>query len=763
MQAADVDYALDESTYMWSVRIFNTLRKALKINIRMHHDEGQVEAGDIFLFNHFARVETFIPQYLIYQHCGALCRSVAAHQFFVEGDTFSKCLTRLGAVPNSHPRLLPFLAEEILRGRKVIFFPEGGMVKDRRVLDDRGNFSIYSRRALDRRKHHAGAGVLATTLAIYKRAIQRAADNSEYARLENWAESLGMDDVEALLQSAQRPTNIVPANITFYPMRVDDNVLRKGVERFNKGISKRSSEELLVESNLLFKVTDMDIRLGDPIVPRIRWGWWERVLVNHLATRATNLDELFSLSFLKGRIDKRVCSLGLNSSIRKVRDDYMRHMYAAVTVNLSHIASSIILHLCEQGVAEVDAQVFHKTLYLAVKLLQREPRIFLHRGLRNPDSYAGVLDGNCQGFNQFIDSAMRTGLVKLERGRYLFEEKLRGAQTFDEIRLENPIAVYANEVAPLLEMRRSVEEAIRGQSNTADNELARLMFDDERLSFEWDRNYYLKPRYAEINAQETATESGAPFLHVPKKQGAIGVVLTHGFLASPAETRAFGEKLADLGYVVVGVRLKGHGASPWDLRERSWEDWLRSVQCGYRILERLTKRICLVGFSTGGALSLIHAATKPLALAGVVSVSAPIKVRNRNLVFVPLVYGANKVVRWVSSYEGVLPFRRNESEHPHINYRNVPIRGLHEFRRVTERLKDCLPDVKCPVLIVQSTHDHIVNPDSAKQIQTTLGSETKRVAMIPSERHGILNEDLGNTHAEILNFLGELEAENSAP
>ena len=46
-------------------------------------------------------------------------------------------------------------------------------------------------------------------------------------------------------------------------MRVGDNLLRRGVELFNRGISRRLSEELLIEGNILFKHTDMDIRLGD--------------------------------------------------------------------------------------------------------------------------------------------------------------------------------------------------------------------------------------------------------------------------------------------------------------------------------------------------------------------------------------------------------------------------------------------------------------------------------------------------------------------
>ena len=73
----------------------------------------------------------------------------------------------------------------------------------------------------------------------------------------------------------------------------------------------------------------------------------------------------------------------------------------------------------------------------------------------------------------------------------------------------------------------------------------------------------------------------------------------------------FGEKLSALGYVTLGIRLKGHGTSPWDLRDRNWESWMASVGRGYQILSRLTEKVCIVGFSTGGALALNLAADRP--------------------------------------------------------------------------------------------------------------------------------------------------------
>ena len=172
-------------------------------------------------------------------------------------------------------------------------------------------------------------------------------------------------------------------------------------------------------------------------------------------------------------------------------------------------------------------------------------------------------------------------------------------------------------------------------------------------------------------------------------------------------------------------------------------------------------RLCLVGFSSGGALALHLAAEHPERLAGVAAVSAPMKFRNKNLIFVPLLHGATKLTRWVSSFEGIMPFLPNKSEHPQINYRNIPIRGLFELRRMVDELDDRLPDVQCPVILVQGTEDQVVDPKSAKMIRGKLGTEEILLHMVPSRRHGILNEDIGDTHEKLLSFLASLAASAS--
>ncbi len=753
--------SINQATCEWTARAISTLEKVLGINIHLHQSDNQIGAGQIFLLNHFTRFETFIPQFLIYKETGVLARSIAHAEFFAEDDGFANYLKALGAVPHDMPGLLPFLAAEILRGRKVVVFPEGGMVKDRRVIDGKGRYGTFSRTANERRKHHTGAAVLALTLEAFKIGVLAAAANDR-GRLERMAEELGLATVEALVAAAAEPTLIVPANITFYPIRVDDNILRRGVELFNKGLSKRLAEELLIEGNLLLKDTDMDMRLGTPIAPGDYWNWWERRLLARLVEGIGSLGPLFKLAPRSGPLIERLAAFAMRRKVPRVRDAYMRGMYSGVTLNMSHLASRLMLELVDRGVTEVDRDLFHRTLYLAIKGAQAEAAIHLHRSLGNPHTYGGLLDGDCPDFEQFVSSHAASSLVEKENGRYRFLPKLRQEHEFDEVRLENLISVYANEMAPIAPAVAAVKKAVDDAPAVGGRTLAGLRFDDELAGFAWDKARFSKPRHAKINGQETATESGEPYLLSAGAASPIGVVLVHGFLASPAELRDFGGRLFDAGHAVMGVRLRGHGTSPWDLRERSWHDWLDSVRRGHRIMSALCERVCLVGFSSGGALALCLAAERSYPVAGVVSVSAPMKFRNRNLIFVPLMHRANQVASWMPALEGIMPFRPNDSEHPHINYRNVPVRGLFELRRMVDGLRQRLPDVDCPALVIQGAEDQVVDAKSADMILAGLGTAEKSRVMVPSRRHGILNEDTGETQEAILSFIASLQSGDAA-
>jgi esterase/lipase/1-acyl-sn-glycerol-3-phosphate acyltransferase len=748
---------INETTYEWCVRAFSFLHDRLGINLKVHGADGKLEDGQIFLFNHFARFETVIPQYIIHKATGAFCRCVAAGELFEGNETLAKLLWDVGAVPTDHPGLLSFLAAEIIRGRKVVVFPEGGMIKDRNVLDEEGNFGIFSRMDQTQRKLHTGAAAIALTLEIFKKRILMVHQDGNIPRLQRWVDALGLADIDTLVAAARRRTLVVPANITFYPVRAEDNILRRGVELFGGKLGRGAMEELLIEGNLLFKNTDMDIRFGRPIAPGVRWIWWQRFVLDKMFERINSLADLFALRSSSDRWIDRMVSMALGRQARMLRDEYTREIYCNVTVNLSHLASRAILTLLGRGITEIGHQPFHTLLYLAVKNAQREPSIHLHRSLINPERYEGLHSGVWKRFEQYLGMATRSGLIEVTSDTYRFLPKLTQEHGYHEVRLENLVSVYANEIEPVTGACRAVDQAIQSNSAVEKTSLARLLFDDELRSFRWCRGHYSKPKHAHINDQETATEDAEPYLFVPDDSEKTGVVLIHGLLSSPAELRAYGESLAALGYPVIGVRLCGHGTSPWDLRDRSWQDWLASVRRGYEIISAFSDQVCMIGFSTGGALALRLAAEKPEKLAGVAAVSAPVKFHNRNLIFVPVLHGINKLVEWATSQEGIVPFRLNESEHPDINYRNIPIRGLYELRRLIDDMTDRLADVTCPVMVAQGTEDRVVDVKSAHIILEKIASTDTSLHLIPSRRHGILSEDIGGTQELTTSFLKSLD------
>lgn len=751
------DFAINETAYRWCVRAFSFLHKRLGIHIKLFDHDNLATDGQIFLFNHFARFETVIPQYLIFEETGDFCRSVASGEFFTGSETIARFLRGIGAVPNDLDGILPFLAAEILRGRKMIVFPEGGIVKDRRVMDDDGGFSIFSATSLKRRKHHKGAAAIALTLEMFKKRILMVHEADDMARLYRWRTALGLKTVDELLAAAREPTLVVPANITFFPIRIADNILKKGAELFAGDLKDKFKEELLIEGNILLKRTDMDIRFGEGLRPHIAWHWWERTALNRVFMRVSSLEDLFDFrDNADNKWLERMFSTAMSRKIRRFRDSSMEAMYDGTTVNLSHLASALILEMVDKGMEEADHDLFHKAAYLALKGVQQETAINLHRGLTNPEAYDGLHSGPCRGFRQFLELGTSSDLIETAPDRYCFLPKLREEHTFHEIRLENMIEVYANEIAPVEQAGRAVAAALAAAPDLDRRTLSDHLFDDELRAFEWCRAAYGKSRHQEINAQETAVEDGAPYLLVPDKHRPMGVVLVHGFLASPAELARVGARLAEQGFPVIGVRLRGHGTSPWDLRDRTWQEWLDSVRRGFEIMAGITERVCVVGFSTGGLLALRLAADQPSELAGVAAACAPVKFRNKNLIFVPVIHGANVLTRWITSLEGIKPFLPNESENPSVNYRNIPVHGLFELQRAVEDTTEHLDRVSCPVTIVQGDNDRIVDPKSAEAILAGLGTASKRLHMISTERHGILNDNVGGAQDIVVSFVEAL-------
>lgn len=252
-------------------------------------------------------------------------------------------------------------------------------------------------------------------------------------------------------------------------------------------------------------------------------------------------------------------------------------------------------------------------------------------------------------------------------------------------------------------------------------------------------------------------EVGRPFLLRPRRlRPRGGVVLAHGFLAAPLEVRALGEALCRAGYAVYGVRLAGHGTAPEDLAPRPWEEWHASLERGVSILETLTDRVALCGFSIGGCLSLLGAARMSERVSAVVSICAPLYVRRYSIRLVPSIVGINSLLRRVGVDRFRWDYVENHPENQHINYVRNPLTAAKELVTIMAETERLLPTITIPALVIQASRDTTVHPDSGPDIFGRLGSPRKELTIFERGRHGIVNgEGSDEVFARVEQFLGQ--------
>lgn len=741
------------SNYASFARAFRTMQKLLKLNIQLHTDslssiQKTIDQGDIFVFNQFARFETFIPQYLIYRESGFYCRSVASAEHFSD-ERFAKFLYSIGVVPDTMPGLLPFLAGEILHGRKLILFAENGINDNPQLPDEKNAFGIHTQNSLKRPLLQSDTATIALALDAFKAVLLHDHAQGHEQRLDRWTRQLGFENREHLIQQALKPTCIVPGHISFYPLRINDNLLHQAIRRFKGKINKRFAEEIIVKGNVLPRHTDMDIRFARPLYTHKYWRWWEKKLLPTLLQHVESLSGLFELTPQPGYWGGRLYTIGIKSKSQRVDDDCMHAMHQAVSVNLSHLASYLILSCYRQGLRRIKRERLHTLLYLCSKQIQSSGR-HLHSSLLNPEEYAALLETGCERIQQFVTSARQMDLIRIDQAYYQLQDKLISQLDVDDSLNESFISLYASEIAPLAGITRLIDQTIKSGDPVSPRTLAEYRFDDELRAYEWDREAYDQPRHREINAQQKFTEDARPLRLISDKPGAPAVLLIHGFMASPAEMRGLATRLHTQGYHLLAVRLKGHGTSPWDLRDRNWQDWQQSVRRGYELLNAYSPEIHIVGFSTGGLLALQLAADRSIrGPASVISVCAPVQFRNKNMRFVPVLNQANRMVRWVSP-EGVVPFRPNITEHPQINYLHVPIRALYQLQKLIAQIVEYPLQIACPLHLFQGDHDPVVEPISVQLLFDHVECEYKQLHMIHSSRHGIVYEDIDHTQQKII-------------
>jgi len=278
------------------------------------------------------------------------------------------------------------------------------------------------------------------------------------------------------------------------------------------------------------------------------------------------------------------------------------------------------------------------------------------------------------------------------------------------------------------------------------------LFEIELLDYSCDYEHFFSLKNNKYKIPMLLQKYGKPFLLKPDNFNHECVVLIHGLLSSPMEMRSLANKLVKKGFLVIGVRLKGHGTSPWDLLGRSWQDWQQSIERSIAIAQNYSNKIHLVGFSTGSLLALNLTADQPDSFCSTTACSPPIYLKDPLVKFVKFINGLNFILNKISANMGFL-FKQNSPEHPHINYSYIPIAATYELLKLTANTRKKLNNIDSPVLLLQADNDPVVAPVSLTTLLKKISGKNVFYQWVSSSRHGILFENTANCQEQIINFI----------
>ncbi|MFZ2359518.1 MAG: alpha/beta fold hydrolase [Anaerolineae bacterium] len=195
--------------------------------------------------------------------------------------------------------------------------------------------------------------------------------------------------------------------------------------------------------------------------------------------------------------------------------------------------------------------------------------------------------------------------------------------------------------------------------------------------------------------------------------GPLGVLLLHGYTGSPPEMRLLGEYLHSRGMTVLAPLLPGHGTTVDDMNRSRWRDW---TGCAQQALAELRRRcpLVFVGGLSMGTLLTLYLAEQHADLPGAMLYSPALKVAERRLALAPL---AKHFVRSLPKGANADQDLTDPSAAQHLwSYEENPVAAAAELLALRRQVQRRLAQVACPLLIVHSTHDPAIRPDSAQAV-----------------------------------------------
>jgi carboxylesterase len=233
--------------------------------------------------------------------------------------------------------------------------------------------------------------------------------------------------------------------------------------------------------------------------------------------------------------------------------------------------------------------------------------------------------------------------------------------------------------------------------------------------------------------------------------GPHGVLVLHGFTGSPQSVRGMAEAFARAGFTVELPRLPGHGTTVEDMITTGWPDWSAAAEAAYDDLAGRTDAVVVAGLSMGGALTAWLATRHP-EIAGIVCVNPVVEVGEEvaNALREQLAGGVD---RFPSIGGDVAdPAGRERA------YDATPIGGLISLHEGTAAMRGDLGKIACPLLLMTSKQDHVVDPSNSDKLAAEVSGPVERISLERSYHVATIDYDKDLINERAVAFVRQVTA-----
>lgn len=695
--------------------ILNILEKVLDADIEIKGVENiPKENPRIFVANHFTRMEAMIVPYAMYELTGKKVGVIADDSLFK--TYFGSYLEEIGAMRKSQPHRNNIMIGDLVTGCKDwMIFPEGMMVKAKDISKEGDHFCVKIDGVCQR--VHTGSAFFALNSQLLR-------EDYFSKKIKNTIKFQRKYFINDCKQIEKNETMIVPINISYSNLRTGKNFLSDMAAKFLDNIGENFLEELEIEGNIALN-SKITIQILKPISTKN--------ILNNIYKKELNQSKI------------------INKYRYSLTHKFMSKIYKSLTVNFDHIFA---LTLFMSPTKRINKIYFKRILYLVANAIKMNC-IYFNENLNN-DIIKLVSYEPYEAFESILKVAIKDEILTQTDDEYfIHKENLLNLYTHHTIRLRNILRVILNEILIIDEVNIIVKDLVRLSSEEINKKLYELLKIEEVFEYENDYAKYiadedLKPR-----------KVGIPFFFENNNSDTC-IINIHGFSSAPKEVLEMSKFLHNKGFNVYAPRLRGHGTSPKDLRDTTWNDWYLSVSRAITIATLKYKKIYIIGFSTGGLLALLSTKKCYKQISGIICINAALHLNDiRIKTLLPALSFWNDLVEAFNAKKYGKEYLDNDSENPEVNYNKHYVDSIEQLSLLMKKTQKNIPKIKTPTFIIQAKNDPVVNPSSAYEIYEKIKSEKKELLMLNLDNHIIIKgEKTKELFENIYSFINILEKDD---